>query len=205
MEKGNRGGREQKKYGWTILALALIIGLLAGVLGAVLGAQVFVKQGPSGPQGDTGDVGPQGPQGLGGANGTDSILQVIQKRNETEIDTVNFTIMQWVNISDIDASMMVTFNVQQNSKILIQFSTSQRLEPPASIWIRIVVDGVQNSSKYVCATGPPASGTYVIPGYVDFLTDSLTAGQHTVNVQALRQVGSPVLLDRTLTVTEIAA
>ena len=205
MEKGNRSGREQKRSSWTILALALIIGLLAGVLGAVLGAQVLVKQGPSGLQGEKGDTGDVGPQGFAGANGTNSILQVIQSRNETELATVNFTLMEWVNTSDVDASMAVTITVQQNSKILIQFITSQRLEPPASIWIRIVVDGIQNSSKYVCATGPPASGTYVIPGYIDFLTDSLAAGQHTVNVQALREAGSLVLLDRTFTVTEIAA
>lgn len=224
--KSWESGRGQNRYTWKLLALALVIGLLAGAIGAALSAQIFSKpgpqgeQGPLGPQGekgdkgDTGDLGLQGPQGeqgeqgtqgIPGVNGTDAILQIIQKRNDTEIDIDNYTEMQWFNISDLDSSMEIVINIQQDSKIFVQFSTTHRLEPPASIWVRIVVDGAYNSSIYVCSTGPPASGTYKIPGHIEFLTDSLNSGTHTVNVQFLREVGSPTTLERTLTVIEISA
>jgi len=221
-----KSGREQNRYAWKLLALALVIGLLAGAIGAALSAQIFIKPGPQGEQGlqgpqgekgdkgDTGDLGlqgpqgeqgEQGPQGIPGVNGTDAILQIIQKRNDTEIDIDGYTEMQWFNISDVDSSMEVIINIQPDSKIFVQFSTTHRLEPPASIWVRIVVDGAYNSSIYVCSTGPPASGTYKIPGHIEFLTDSLNTGPHTVNVQFLREVGSPTILERTLTVIEISA
>jgi len=202
---------------WKLFAIALIIGLFAGLIGGILSAQFFIKPGPTGPQGeigdrgDTGAIGPQGvqgedgPQGVLGINGTDAILQVIQKRNTTEIITVGFNLTQWYNISDLDSSMEIVVSSQQESRIFVQFSTSHTLEPPASIWVRIVVDGVLNSSKYICSTGPPASGTYNIPGHIEFLTDSLDAGVHTINVQFLVETGSPTLLERTLTVTEILA
>jgi len=204
-------------FTWKLLALILVIALLAGMAGAVLSAQFFIKPDPPGSQGDkgdTGDVGPQGPpgaQGLPGINGTngvdgvDNILQIIQRRNSTEIAVASYTAMQWHNVSVADPSMNVSFNVQQGSKIFVQFSSSHMLEPPAAIWVRIVVDGVYNSSSYICSTGPPASGSYKIPGHVEFLTDSLNAGTHSINVQFLREVGSPIILDRTLTVIEITA
>lgn len=206
--------REQSRYSWKILALALVIGLLASLVGAALSAQIFIKPGPQGPQGEKGDAGDtgaqglpgeQGPQGIPGVNGTNSIVQIIQNRNGSQINTDGFTSMQWFNISDVDSLMEIAIDVQQGSKIFVQFSSSQRLAPPASIWVRIVVDGVYNSSKYVCSTGPPASGVYVIPGHVEFLTDSMIAGFHTVNVQLLKESGSPLILERTLTVIEVAA
>jgi hypothetical protein len=202
----------------------LVIGLLAGLIGAVLSAQFFIQPGPAGPQGekgdegDMGDPGPQGAegeqgvqgpqgmqglQGISGINGTDSILQMIQKRNSTEVSIDNYNLTQWFNISDFDSSMSLIIDVQQDSRIFAQFSTSHTLEPPASIWVRIVVDGVLNSSKYECSTGPPASGTYKIPGHVEFLTDLLDAGLHTINVQFLREVGNPTINERTLTAIEI--
>ncbi len=215
-----RSGSERNRYSWKLLALVLVIGLLAGIIGAALSAQFFVKPGPQGEQGpqgekgdkgDTGDPGSQGvqgeqgDQGIPGVNGTDAILQIIQKRNNTEVDIDGYTAMQWFDVSDLDSSMEITISVQQDSKIFVHFSSSHRLEPPASIWVRIVVDGAYNSSKYICSTGPPASGTYYIPGHVEFLKDSLNAGQHTVNVQFLREVGSPTSIERTLTVIEISA
>lgn len=224
-----KSGKEQNRYTWKLLALALVIGLLAGAIGAALSAQIFIRpgpqgeQGPLGPQGetgekgdkgDTGDLGLQGPmgeqgepglQGISGVNGTDAILQIIQKRNDTQVDIGGYTAMQWFNISDLDSSMEVIINIQADSKILVQFSATHKLEPPASIWVRIVVDGAYNSSIYVCSTGPPASGTYKIPGHIEFLTDSLNSGTHTVNVQFLREAGSPTTLERTLTVIEISA
>ena len=203
-------------YSWKLLVLALVIGLLAGIIGAVLSAQIFIQPGPPGPQGekgDEGDVGTSGPQGsqgeqgiqgIPGVNGTDGILQAIQKSNDTQVDVDSYIAMQWFNLSDIDSSMETIIDVQQDSKIFVQFSTYCILEPPASIWIRIVVDGIYNSSKYVCSTGPPASGTYQIPGHIELLTDLLNAGPHTINVQFLREVGSPSILDRTLTIIEIS-
>jgi len=211
---------------WKLFAIALIIGLFAGLIGGILSAQFFIKPGPTGPQGEKGDrgdtgaigsqgiqgeegsqgiQGEEGSQGIPGINGTDAILQVIQKRNTTEIITAGFNLTQWYNISDLDSSMEIVVSSQQESRIFVQFSTSHTLEPPASIWVRIVVDGVLNSSKYICSTGPPASGTYNIPGHIEFLTDSLDAGVHTINVQFLVETGSPTLLERTLTVTEILA
>ena len=213
-----RSGRESV-FTRKLLVLILVIALLSGIVGAVLSAQFFIKPGPAGPQGNKGDKGdpgvqgpqgipgtdgPQGLQGIPGANGTDAIIQIVQKRNDSEIATIGFTLGQWFNISQIDPSMEIVIDIRENSKVFVEFSSSHRLEPPASIWVRIVVDGTYNSSKYVCSTGPPASGTYTLPAHVEFLTDLLSAGFHTVNVQFLRQDGSPIILDRTLTATEIS-
>ena len=205
---------EQDKYPWKVLVLALVIGLLASVVGAALSAQILIKpgpqgeQGPEGPQGSQGEQGAQGsqgPQGIAGVNGTGSILQIIQNGNDTQVDTSGYTAMQWYNISGVDSSMEISINVQQNSKIFAQFSGTHTIEPPASIWVRIVVDNNYNSSMYICATGPPASGTYKMTGHIEFLTNSLDAGPHIINAQFLREFGSPDILDRTLTVIEIAS
>jgi len=109
------------------------------------------------------------------------------------------------NMSDFDSSMKITINVQQNSKIFAQFSGTHTLEPPASVWVRIVVDNNYNSSTYICSTGPPASGTYTMTGHVELLTNPLNAGSHIIDVQFLVESGSPQILDRTLTVIEIAS
>ncbi len=212
--------KKQDKYTWKILVLALVIGLLAGLVGAVLSAQFFVEPGPQGeqgltgpqgpegevgPQGPQGETGPEGPQGVPGTNGTDAILQIVQNRNSTEVGTGNLTAMQWYNLSDFDLSMEITMNVQQDSRILAQFLCTHSLEAPASIWVRIVVDNNYNSSVYMCTIGPPGAGTQKHVGYMQFLTDALIAGSHTINVQVLREFGAPQMLDRTFTVTEIAS
>jgi len=204
---------------WKFLVLALVIGFLAGILGTALFAQFLLKPGPRGPQGEqglqglTGPQGPQGlqglegpagPQGIPGVNGTDAILQVLQSRNATEKDVSSYTASTWFNMSDFDASMNMTVSVQQNSRIFVQFSSTHSLSAPAGIRVRIVVDNNFNSSVYQCSIGPPSSGTYKIPRHVEFLTDSLNAGQHTVEVQSWRESGSPLILDRVLTVMEIA-
>jgi hypothetical protein len=202
--------KERNKYAWKVLVLALVIGLLAGAVGAAVAAQIFIKPGPQGEPGPQGSPGPQGeqgplgPQGIAGVNGTDSILQILQNRNNTQVDIGSYTAMQWYNISDFDSAMEITINVQQNSEIFAQFSCTHILEPPASIWVRIVVDNLYNSSMYICSTGPPASGIYKMSGHIEFLTDSLNAGWHTINIQFLRETGFPNILDRTLTVIEIS-
>jgi len=205
--------REHDRY-TKYMALALVLGLLGGVLGATLGVKVLVLSGPVGPKGDEGDTGAtgatgaqgsQGAQGVPGVNGTDSIIQIIQRMNGSQINTSGYTAMQWFNLSVVDSSMRVIVSVQQNSRVFVEFSAVQQLSPPASIWVRIVVDSVFNSSKYICSTGPPASGTYTFPGHTEFLTASLNAGLHTVEAQFLRETGSPLMIDRTLTVMEVSA
>jgi len=193
------------------VALALILGLLGGLLGGTVGIRILVPSGsvgPKGDKGDTGDTGPQGTtgaQGVPGVNGTDSVIQMVQQRNDSQIDTTTFNATRWYNLSIVDPSMRFIMTVQQGSRIFVQFSGVQRLSPPASIWVRIVVDNVLNSSRYICSTGPPASGTYTIPGHVEFLAASLSAGQHTVDVQFYKETGNPFMFDRTLTVMELSA
>lgn len=208
--------REHDRY-VKFMALALVLGLLGGMLGATLGVKMLALSGPAGPKGDKGDTGDtgaqgqtgaqgaQGPQGVPGVNGTDSVLQMVQRTNDTQISTSGYAAMQWFNLSIVDSSMQVVISVQQGSRVFVEFSGVQTLSPPASIWVRIVVDSVINSSRYICSTGPPASGTYTIPGHLEFLTDSLNAGLHTVNVQFSVETGSPLMLDRTLTVMEVSA
>jgi len=207
----------QDTYTWKFLVLALVIGFIGGILGAALIAPFFVKPGPQGLKGEQGPQGEQGLQGLQGLqgalgsqgmpgiNGTDAILQVLQNRNDTVVDTVSFAEGQWFNMSRFDSSMKITISLQQNSKIFGQFSSTHTLNAPALIWVRIVVDNNYNSSVYKVSTpAPPASGIYTIPGHVEFVTGSLNAGQHTVDVQFLQQ-GSPLILDRTLTAFEITS
>ncbi|UCD27270.1 MAG: collagen-like protein [Candidatus Bathyarchaeota archaeon] len=204
------------------LVLILVTGLLAGGAGATISSQVFIKpgpqgvegaQGPAGPQGVEGAQGPAGPQGVEGAqglpgvNGSGSILQLLQNRNETQIDTSNYTEMRWHNFSDSDSSMEIAINVQQNSRVFSQFSGTQILQPPASIWIRVTVDNNYTSSRYMCSLGPPASGTYAMTGHIEFLTDPLNAGTHIINVQFwIEEEPSHILiLDRILTVIEVTS
>ena len=200
---------------WKILALALVIGFLGGCTAGALISPFFAvagsegpqgeqgEQGPQGPEGPQGTQGPQGPQGIPGINGTDAILQMLQNRNDTQEDTSSYTEDEWVNMSEFDSSMRITMNIQQDSRIFAQFSGSYYLDSPASIWVRIVVDGNLNGSKYMCSLLTPASGTFRLPGHIEFLTTPLSSGQHTIDVQFYREEGSPEILDRTLTVMEI--
>jgi len=196
---------------WKLLVLTLVVALLAGIAGGALVASLFIKQGeqgevgPQGPQGPQGSQGVQGIRGIPGTNGTDAILQILQNRNDTLVDTSAYDPMQWVNMSDFDSSMKMTINIQQDSKIYVQFSSAYTL-PTASILVRIVVDNNYNSSICtVSVPAPPASGIYTIPGHIEFLTNPLGAGQHTVEVQFMWENEVPTILDRTLTVAEITS
>jgi hypothetical protein len=208
----------QDKRAWKIVALTLVIGLLGGVVSAALVAPLFMREGPQGEIGATGPQGAQGPQGLqgnpgtngaNGLNGTDAILQILQNRNATAVvvSTVDYPVLQWFNMSDFDASMKMTINIQQSSKIFVGFSGSYTLTSGASILVRIVVDNVYNSS--ICqasSASPPSSGTYTFPGHIEFLTGSLSSGQHTIEVQFQRNVdGASTQLERTLTAIEITS
>jgi len=207
---------ELEKKDAIFLALILVIGLSAGVIGAALSAQILIKPGPEGPQGEQGPAGPQGEQGpqgvegsqgIPGVNGTDSILQILQNRNGTQVAISNYTEMQWHNFSNLDSSMEMAINVQQDSKIFAQFSGTNTLQPPASIWIRIVVDNNYNSSRYVCSLGSTARGAHTNTGHIEVLTDPLNAGTHIISVQFWIEDGplNILLLDRTLTVIEVAS
>lgn len=215
----------QSNVAWKLIVLALVIGFLGGILGAALiaplmgvaGPQGLVgeqglqgasgPQGPEGPQGETGAQGVQGltgPQGVPGLDGTDAVLQIMQVRNASQNDLSGFSSMQWFNMSTFDSSMKLTINIQANSRIFAEFSTTIYMTSPGSIWVRLIVDNAQNSSVFKCSSLAPASGIFNMPGHVEFLTGNLTAGQHTIEVQFLRENGSPAILDRTLTVMEIA-
>jgi hypothetical protein len=197
---------------WKVIVLALIIGLLGGVVSAALVAPLFVKTGPQGEtglQGPQGERGEQGQQGNPGTNGTDAILQILQNRNSTAVDisdpALGFTVSEWFNMSDFDASMKMTINIQQNSKILVQFSSSHTLSSGASILVKIVLDNLYNSTIYKASSpSPPSSGTYSFPAHIEFLTGPLSSGQHTIEVQFQRDMTGPsTQLARTLTITEI--
>lgn len=195
---------------WKIVALALVIGLLGGVVSAAIVAPLFVKPGPQGEVGDQGPQGPQGTQGTPGIQGdpgTDGILQILQNRNSTSVslNVARYPTFQWFNMSDFDASMKMTINIQQNSKIFVQFSSSHTLSSGASISVRVVVDNMYNSSIYKASSPNPSSVTNTIPGHIEFLTGSLSSGQHTIEVQFQRDMdGGSMQLERTLTATEIA-
>lgn len=197
---------------WKVIVLALIIGLLGGVVSAALVAPLFMKPGPQGEtglQGPQGERGEQGLQGNPGTNGTDAILQILQNRNSTAVDisdpALGFTVSDWFNMSDFDASMKMIINIQQNSKILVQFSSSHTLSSGASILVKIVLDNLYNSTIYKASSpSPPSSGTYSFPAHIEFLTGPLSSGQHTIEVQFQRDMTGPsTQLARTLTITEI--
>jgi hypothetical protein len=160
--------------------------------------------GPEGAQGATGPQGEQGPQGILGTDGINSILQVIQNRNTTMQNSGSYTIMEWFNMSDADPSMMMTVNVQQNSRLLIQFSASISIDPPGSLQTRIVVDDNPNSTVSMNSISSSSTGLMTVPNHIEYLTDPLNSGVHTINLQVLRGSGSPEIMDRALTVLEIA-
>jgi hypothetical protein len=209
------------------LALLLIASLVLGFVGGVIGSLLFAipgpagaqgppgqdgldglqgetgPQGPAGPTGSQGEQGPQGLQGIPGTDGVNSILQTIQNRNTTIQNTENYTAMEWFNMSESDPSMMITIDVQQNSRLLVQFSATVSLEPPGSLRMRIVLDNSLNSTESVSSVGPPSAGTFKFPSHIEFLTEPLNSGFHTIHLQLLRETGSPIILDRALTVIEI--
>jgi hypothetical protein len=177
-------------------------------LDGVDGAQGPV--GPAGPQGEQGLTGPQGeqgPQGVQGPPGTDgsnSVIQALQSRNTTAFETQSYATVQWVNMSELDSSMIININVQQNSRLLIQFSASISIDPPGGLQTRIVVDNTYNSTVSMNSVGSSSAGLSKFPNHIEFLTDPLNSGTHTINLQLLRENGSPLILERSLTVIEIA-
>jgi hypothetical protein len=107
-------------------------------------------------------------------------------------------------MSELDSSMMININVQQNSRLLIQFSASIYISPPGFLQTRIVVDNYYNSTVSMTSVGSSSAGIARSPNHIEFLTDPLNSGIHTINLQFLKDYGSPTILDRTITVMEIA-
>ena len=129
---------------------------------------------------------------------------LIQSRNTTIFETQSYGTMQWVNMSDLDSTMMININVQQNSKLLIQFSASISINGPASLQTRIVVDNNYISTVSKNSVGSSSTGIMTLSNHIEFLTDPLNSGAHIINLQILRENGSPTILDRTITIMEIA-
>lgn len=191
---------ERSSYGTRFLILVLIIAILSGLVSGALSAMLFARPGPGGP---TGLQGAQGIQGPTGSQGTNSILQMIQNRNDTLHDTSGYTAMQWINMSEFDASMKILINIQQDSRVFAELSMVASLDAPGSLWARIVVDNSLNSSNAISSVGPPSAGIYRLGSHIEFLTGPLSIGQHSIQVQFLRESGSPLILDRTLTAMEM--
>jgi hypothetical protein len=147
--------------------------------------------------------GEQGEQGPLGTDESNSIIQVIQSSNTTIFQTQSYPAMQWVNMSELDSMMMININVQQNSRLLIQFSASISITSPGSLQTRIAVDNNYNSAVSMISSSSASTGIIKLPNHIEFLTDPLNSGIHTVNLQVLRENGSPIILDRTITIMEI--
>jgi hypothetical protein len=216
------------------LAILLITSIILGSVGGATSAFLAAKPGPQGeqgppgqdglngldgPQGIMGPAGPQGEQGIPGSqgeqgiqgiqgipgtDGSNSIIQTIQNRNNTIQETQSYSSMQWVNMSNSDFLMMTNINIQQNSRLLIQFSASISIDPPGGLQTRIVVDNTYNSAVSMNSVGSSSAGIVKFPNHIEFLTDPLNSGSHTINLQILRENGSPTILDRTITIMEIA-
>ncbi len=69
--------------------------------------------------------------------------------------------------------------------------------------MKIVVDNQINSITYSAGIQPAIALTF--PVQMKILTDALPAGEHTIEVQFLRNTGNQVLLERSLYVTEMTA
>lgn len=215
----------------TALAILLITSIALGFIGGTTGSFIFSKPGPigeqgppgqdgldgvqgsiglTGPQGERGVPGPQGeqgiqgPQGIPGNDGSNSVIQVIQTKNSTMQNTQSLTSLQWINMSKFDTTMTITINVQQNSKLLIQFSASILIDPPGSLQTRLVLDNSDNSIVSFNSVGSSSTGILKFPNHIEFFTGPLNSGLHTINLQLLRESGSPTFLDRSLTVMELA-
>jgi hypothetical protein len=206
------------------LAILLIVSVALGLLGGATSSFLVAEPGPqgetgaTGPRGATGPPGPtgaagatgaagtegpQGEQGPAGTDGSNSVIQVIQRRNDTMFDTQSYATMQWVNMSDLDSAMIININVQQDSRLLIQFSASISIDPPGSLQTRIVVDNNDISTVSKNSIGSSSTGIMTLSNHIEFLTGPLNSGSHIANLQILRENGSPTILDRTITITEI--
>ena len=94
--------------------------------------------------------------------------------------------------------MSMTINVYDQSRIFAEFAASVSLSNSGA-WFRIVVDGQYISTVCYTSSSPGMN----LPVQVKILTDNLTAGEHSVDVQFYRTNGISILLDRSLYITEL--
>ena len=112
----------------------------------------------------------------------------------------NFIAAQWYNLSNVDSSISTVFNISDQSRILAEFATTVSLSN-SGIWFRIVVDNQYFSTECRASTSPNID----LPIYVKILTDSLPAGEHTIEVQFYRVNGDTIARDRSIYMTELPA
>lgn len=197
--------------------LTIIVALVFGLISGIAGAYVIAKPGPQGPQGEqglqgeTGSQGPQGiqgipgPQGNPGVNGSNALIQLIPNHNTTTASLDTYTIDQWFNMSIFDSAMRVSINVQDGSRIYAEFLSSVELSTVGAISLRIVVDNQFNSTVVSAGVLSGPTVTLTMPIQVKMLTDTLPGGEHTIEIQFLREAGAPILMERSIFVIEIAS
>lgn len=189
------------------ILLPVVIAIIVGLISGLVGAYIFATPGPQGPQGIqgvqglTGETGPAGPEGEPGLNGTNTIQQMIVSQNLTVVNIdITYIQGQWYNMSVFDSSMKTTLNIFDQSRILAEFATTVSLSS-SGIRFRIVVDNQHFSAECWASTSPNMD----IPVYVKILTGSLSAGQHTIEVQFYRVNGITTIRDRSIYMTELPA
>jgi len=158
--------------------------------------------GPEGPQGEQGIQGVQGLQGEQGEPGVNSVIQIVQTSSVEEISFNELAKSSWWDLSVYDENMKITIDTIGNSKIFVEFSATHVLETPSAIWVRLVVDDVIISTKYMISAATPASPSIYSCGHLEFLTPKLSIGEHTIIVQFYNEFGNSAIVDRVLTVTE---
>lgn len=161
------------------------------------------EQGPQGIQGPQGPPGPQGIQGQPGLNGSTSVIQIIQSQSANTSDLSAYTIGQWYNMSALDGSMRLTINTQNQSRIYAEFLGTVSISSGGAISLRIVVDNqITSTVSHAGVSGANVALNLTVQAKI--LTIALPAGQHTIDVQFLRNSGTPILMERSLYVTELA-
>ena len=125
---------------------------------------------------------------------------MLSNQNLTAVNIESYNETTWYNMTEFDSAMTITINTSDQSRILAEFSTSVSLSN-SQVWFRIVIDNQYNST--VCYTSSvPAMN---LPLQSKILTDSLSAGEHTIEVQFYRVSGSSTIRDRLLIVSELPA
>ena len=112
----------------------------------------------------------------------------------------SYNLAQWYNFSVFDSSMRTTLNINDQSRILAEFAATVSLSN-SGLWFRIVIDNQYFSTECRASTSPNLD----IPIYVKILTGSLSAGQHTIEVQFYRVNGITAIRDRAIYMTELPA
>jgi hypothetical protein len=164
------------------------------------------EEGAQGEQGPQGIRGERGPQGIQGEPGISPLIQIIQVQNVTATSLVDYNAEEWYNMSVVDNSMHLTMTINGQSRICAEFLTSVYLGDDSGsfwngVWLRVVVDN-QYVSTVSYVSGLP---NMYMPVQVKILTDTLSAGEHTIDAQFYRVNGLPTLMDRSLSVMELAS